>query len=71
MMSPAFDPSTREAEVGESLSLRPAWCTEGVLRQPGTSQRNKEKQGDESLMCYFAVECLYKVWLKTFFSVLV
>jgi hypothetical protein len=34
-----FDPSTREAEAGKSLSLRPAWSTEGVLVQPGLHRK--------------------------------
>jgi hypothetical protein len=40
----AFNPSTREAEAGGSLSSRPAWSTEWVPGQPGThrgtTQRN-------------------------------
>jgi hypothetical protein len=31
----AFNPSTREAEAGGFLSLRPAWSTELVPGQPG------------------------------------
>jgi hypothetical protein len=31
----AFNPSTREAEAGGFLSLRPAWSTEWVPGQPG------------------------------------
>jgi hypothetical protein len=31
----ASNPSTWEAEVGRSLSSRPAWPTDGVLEQPG------------------------------------
>jgi hypothetical protein len=30
-----FSPSTREADVGTSLSLRPAWSAEQVPGQPG------------------------------------
>ena len=30
-----FNPSTQEAEAGRSLSLRPAWSTEGLPVQPG------------------------------------
>ena len=30
-----FNPSTQEAEAGESLSLRPAWSTEQVAEQAG------------------------------------
>jgi hypothetical protein len=30
----AFNPSTQEAEAGQSLTLRPAWSTEQVLGQP-------------------------------------
>jgi hypothetical protein len=34
IMVHAFNPSTQVAEAGGSLSLRPAWSAEGVLRQP-------------------------------------
>jgi hypothetical protein len=45
----AFNPSTREAEVGGFLSSRPAWSTELVLGQPGLhretlSQKKNKKQ---------------------------
>jgi hypothetical protein len=30
-----FNPRAQEAEAGRSLSLRPAWCTEEILGQPG------------------------------------
>jgi hypothetical protein len=45
----AFNPSTREAEAGGFLSLRPAWSTEWVPGQPGLhretlSRKNKTKQ---------------------------
>ena len=30
-----FDPITRKAEEGTSLSLRPAWSTEQILEQVG------------------------------------
>jgi hypothetical protein len=44
----AFNPSTREAEAGGFLSLRPAWSTKGVPGQPGLysetlSQKTKTK----------------------------
>jgi hypothetical protein len=44
-----FNPSTREAEAGGFLSLRPAWSTKWVPGQPGLyretlSQKNKTKQ---------------------------
>jgi hypothetical protein len=43
----AFNPSTREAEAGGFLSLRPAWSTEWVPGQPGLhretlSRKNKQ-----------------------------
>ena len=34
-MANTFNPSTREAETGRSLSLRPAWSTEWVPAQIG------------------------------------
>jgi hypothetical protein len=45
----AFNPSTREAEAGGFLSLRPAWSTERVPGQPGLyretlSRKKKQKQ---------------------------
>jgi hypothetical protein len=44
----SFNSSTQEAEPDESLSSRPAWSTEQVLRQPGLyretlSQKHKAK----------------------------
>jgi hypothetical protein len=47
-----FNPSTREAEAGEFLSLRPAWSTKWVPGQPGLhretlsqkTKQNKTKQ---------------------------
>jgi hypothetical protein len=43
----AFNPSTREAEVGRFLSLKPAWSTKWVPEQPGLyretlSQKNQK-----------------------------
>ena len=35
MVAHAFNPSTREAEAGGFLSLRPAWSTKRVPGQPG------------------------------------
>jgi hypothetical protein len=35
VMAHIFNPSTREAEAGGLLSLRPAWSTEWVPGQPG------------------------------------
>jgi hypothetical protein len=49
----AFNPRTREAEVGKSLSSRPAWSTQWVPGQPGlhretlsrkTKNKTKQKQ---------------------------
>ena len=40
----AFNPSTVEAEAGRSLSLRPAWSTEGVTEQPGLHRETKKKE---------------------------
>ena len=41
-----FNPSTWEAEAGNSLSSRPAWSTEWIPRQPEKplSQKIKPKQ---------------------------
>jgi hypothetical protein len=41
-----FNPSTREAEAGVSLSSRPTWFTESVSGQsrPYLSQKTKNKQ---------------------------
>jgi hypothetical protein len=35
MVVHAFNPSTREAEAGKFLSLRPAWSTKLVPGKPG------------------------------------
>jgi hypothetical protein len=48
----AFNPSTREAEAGRFLSLRPAWSTKWVPGQPGLyretlSRKNKNKKRGE------------------------
>ena len=45
----AFNPKTQKAEAGGSLSLKPAWFTEGVPGQPGLhretlSQKKNKKQ---------------------------
>ena len=54
MVAHTFNPSTRETEAGESLSLRPAWSTEGVPGQPGLhreilsrKQTNKKTQNKQ------------------------
>jgi hypothetical protein len=39
----AFNPSTREAEAGRFLSLRPAWSTKRVPGQPGIHRETKTK----------------------------
>jgi hypothetical protein len=48
-----FNPSTREAEAGGFLSLRPAWSTKWVLGQPGLyreilSQKTKTKTNKQT-----------------------
>jgi hypothetical protein len=52
MVAHAFNPSTREAEAGRFLSLRPAWSTEWVPGQPGLhretlSRETKQNQKKE------------------------
>jgi hypothetical protein len=44
----AFNLSTWEAEAGGSLSLRPAWFTKQVPRQPALHSKNKKKNLDYS-----------------------
>jgi hypothetical protein len=49
MVAHAFNPNTREAEVGGFLSSRPAWSTKGVPGQPGLyretlSRKTKKKK---------------------------
>jgi hypothetical protein len=39
VLAHAFNPSTWEAEAGGFLSLRLAWSTEWVPRQPGTDRK--------------------------------
>jgi hypothetical protein len=42
----AFNPSTPEAEAGESLSSRPAWSTDRVPGQPGLHKETlSQKRG--------------------------
>jgi hypothetical protein len=38
VMTHTFNPSTLEADMGESLSLRTAWSTEQVPKQPGLNR---------------------------------
>jgi hypothetical protein len=40
----AFNPSTWEAEAGIFLSLRPAWSTEWVPRQPGLFRETRSQK---------------------------
>jgi hypothetical protein len=60
----AFNPNTWEAEAGRFLSLRPAWSTEWVPRQPGLyrktlsqktkqnkTKQNKTKQNQRGVCC--------------------
>ena len=44
MVAHAFNPSTREAEAGGFLSLRPAWSTKGVPGQPGLYRETLSKK---------------------------
>jgi hypothetical protein len=60
MVVHAFNPSTREAEAGGFLNLRPAWSTKWVPGQPGlyreTLSRGKKKKKKEKkeLTCVWA-----------------
>jgi hypothetical protein len=65
-------PSTQEAEAGGTLSMRPAWSTEGVLGQPRPhretlSQRNPTNQTSKtySAQCNELRELWYTQWLYT------
>jgi hypothetical protein len=52
MVAQTFNPSTGEAEVGRSLSSRPAWSTLGVLTSQSYIERpylNKEKTKEISV----------------------
>jgi hypothetical protein len=68
MVAHAFNPSTWEAEAGRFLSLRPAWSTEWVPRQPRLhretlsrkqKQTNKQtKQNKQRKECHrFLIIC--------------
>jgi hypothetical protein len=48
MMAHASNPSTQEAEVGESLSLRLAWFTRRV---PGQPEIHRETLSQQSVCC--------------------
>jgi hypothetical protein len=58
MVAHTFNPSTREAEAGRFLSLRPAWSTKWVSGQPGLyretlSRKTKKKERKKcTLKCY-------------------
>jgi hypothetical protein len=48
VLAHTFNPGTWEAEAGEFLSSRPAWCTEWVpgqlgLKRETLSQKNKKQ----------------------------
>ena len=48
-----FNPSTWEAEAGESLSSRPAWSTQWVPGEPGLhkeTQSQKAKQNNKEII---------------------
>lgn len=50
----AFSPNTREAETGggdRCPSLRPAWSTERVPEQPGTTQKDLLEKTKTDLLC--------------------
>lgn len=40
MVGNTFNPNTQETEAGDLYELRAAWSIEGVLGQPGATQRN-------------------------------
>ena len=53
MVVHAFNPRTREAETGESLHLRPVWCTykfqdsQGHRERPVSRKKGREKGREE------------------------
>jgi hypothetical protein len=68
-MAHAFNPSTREAEVGGFVSSRPAWSTKWVPGQPGLhretlsrNQKNKKKRKYKILfqwLCVYTYTCAF------------
>jgi hypothetical protein len=68
----AFNPSTREAEAGRFLSLRPAWSTERVPGQPrlyrktlSQRKKKKKKKPTKKIMCG---KCLLAIQTEGFLS---
>jgi hypothetical protein len=76
MIAHTFNPGTQEKEAAGSLSLRPAWSTEGVLGQPGLhretlSQKNKNKNKNTGdillyLLQYQTSTCDLILYLRIF-----
>ena len=59
LVAHAFNPSTREAEVGGSLSLRPAWSTKASSRTGHITHRSRDHVGHEDPGCLCKLpECL-------------
>jgi hypothetical protein len=66
MVAYTLNPSTPEAEAGESLSSRLAWSTDGVLGQPGLhreglsqKRKKKKKKGFFHLFVGMCRLCIY------------
>jgi hypothetical protein len=69
----AFNPSTREAEAGGFLSLRPAWSTKWVPGQPGlyreTLSLKKKKWvlhlvSTSHTLSHSSCACLHMIWTR-------
>jgi hypothetical protein len=48
MVAHAFNPSTREAEAGGFMSLRPAWSTKWVSGQPGLYRETLSQKTEQN-----------------------
>jgi hypothetical protein len=53
----AFNPSTREAEAGVFLSLRPVWSTEWVPGHPGLHRETLSRRKKKKIVC--TCVCVY------------
>ena len=67
----SFNPSTWEAEAGRFLSLRPAWSTEWVPRQPGLyretpfQKKNQKKKRKRIIYLFYVYKYIVAIFRHT------